>query len=87
MAEPTMFLTTIRIKDGALEHFKEAARKTIEFQQSNGPQLFMSLHVDEKEVRAHGIQVHRDSESILKRPGRWQTPKCATSCNTSPPSA
>lgn len=69
MPEPIVFVTTLRIKEGALEKFREAARKSMEFLRSNGPQLFAEVCIDEKELRAHGIQVHRDSESIL---AHWQ---------------
>ncbi len=69
MHEPIVFVTTFRIQDGALEKFKEATRKSMEFLQSNGPQLFAEVCIEENEMRAHGIQVHRDSESIL---AHWQ---------------
>ncbi|MCK4961584.1 MAG: hypothetical protein KAS19_03815, partial [Anaerolineales bacterium] len=60
-----IFITTFQIENGALEKFKEAVRKSIDFLESNGPQLVAEVCIDENEMRAHGIQVHRDSESIL----------------------
>jgi len=70
MSIPIIFITTFQIKKGALEKFKEAARKSTDFLKSNGPQLLIEVCIDEIEMLAHGIQVHRDSESILTH---WQT--------------
>jgi|GEM_PF-1008281 len=69
MSVPIIFITTFQIENGALEKFKEAARKSTEFLETNGPQLMVEVCIDENEMRAHGIQVHRDSESILTH---WQ---------------
>jgi hypothetical protein len=66
---PIVFITTFQIENGALEKFKEAARKSTDFLEANGPQLMAEVCIDENEMRAHGIQVHRDSESILTH---WQ---------------
>jgi hypothetical protein len=66
MSDPIVFITTFQIEDGALEKFKEAARKSTDFLEANGPQLMAEVCIDENEMRAHGVQVHRDSESILK---------------------
>ncbi len=70
MSVPIIFITTFQIEKGALEKFKEAARKSTDFLEANGPQLLAEVCIDENEMRAHGIQVHRDSESILTH---WQT--------------
>jgi len=64
-----IFITTFQIENGALEKFKEAVRKSIDFLETNGPQLVAEVCIDENEMRAHGIQIHRDSESILTH---WQ---------------
>ena len=69
MSGPIIFIATFQIKNGALEKFKEAVRKSIDFLETNGPQLVAEVCIDENEMRAHGIQVHRDSESILTH---WQ---------------
>ncbi|TFH35196.1 MAG: hypothetical protein E4G93_04155 [Dehalococcoidia bacterium] len=66
---PIVFVTTFQIEDGALEKFKEAARKSTEFLEAHGPQLMAQVCIDEDQMCAHGIQVHRDSESIL---AHWQ---------------
>ena len=39
------------------------------FPETNGPQLAAEVCIDENVMRAHGVQVHRDSESILTH---WQ---------------
>jgi hypothetical protein len=62
MPEPIVFVTTFRIQDGALEEFKEATWKSMEFLQSNGPQLFAEVCIEENAMRFHSIQVRRDSE-------------------------
>jgi hypothetical protein len=66
---PIVFITTFQIKKGALEKFKEAVRKSMDFLEINGPQLMAEVCINENEMRAHGVQVHRDSESILTH---WQ---------------
>jgi hypothetical protein len=65
VSSPILFVTTFQIESGALEKFKEAVRKSTDFLEANGPQLMAEVCIDEKEMRAHGIQIHRDSESIL----------------------
>ena len=69
MSVPIVFITTFQIENGALEKFKEAVRKSTDFLETNGPQLMAEVCIDENEMRAHGVQVHRDSESIL---AHWQ---------------
>jgi len=66
---PIVFITTFQIENGALEKFKEAVRKSLDFLETNGRQLMAEVCIDENEMRAHGVQVHRDSESILTH---WQ---------------
>ncbi|MBI4201805.1 MAG: hypothetical protein HY532_01645 [Chloroflexi bacterium] len=69
MSEPIVFITTFVIHEGKLHEYKEAAKKAMEFQKANGPQLMAEVYVDEKDMLAHGFQVHRDSQSILSS---WQ---------------
>ena len=69
MSVPIVFITTFQIEKGALEKFKEAVRKSTDFIEANGPQLMSEVCIDENEMRAHGVQIHRDSESILSH---WQ---------------
>jgi hypothetical protein len=69
VSELIVFITTFQIENGALEKFKEASRKSTDFLEANGPQLMAEVCIDENEMRAHGVQVHRDSESILTH---WQ---------------
>lgn len=69
MSVPIVFITTFQIENGAIEKFKEAVRKSIDFLETNGPQLMAEVCIDESGMRAHGIQIHRDSESIL---AHWQ---------------
>jgi hypothetical protein len=69
MSGHIIFITTSQIQNGALEKVKEAARKSVEFIEANGPQLLAEVCIDENELRFHSIQIHRDSESILTH---WQ---------------
>lgn len=69
MSVPIVFITTFQIEKGALEKFKEAVRNSTDFLEANGPQLLAEVCIDENEMRAHGVQIHRDSESILTH---WQ---------------
>ena len=69
MSVPIIFITTFQIEKGALEKFKEAVQKSTHFIETNGPQLMAEMCIDENEMRAHGVQIHRDSESILTH---WQ---------------
>lgn len=69
MSEPIVFITTMEIQEGKLQEFKQGAKKSMEFLGANGPHLMMGIYIDEKSMLAQGIQVHRDSESILSA---WQ---------------
>lgn len=69
MSGHIIFITTSQIENGALEKVKEAARKSVEFIEANGPQLLAEVCIDENELRFYSIQMHRDSESILTH---WQ---------------
>jgi hypothetical protein len=69
MSGHIVFITTAQIQNGALEKVKEAVRKSLDFIEANGPQLQAEAFIDENEMRFHGIQIHRDSESILTH---WQ---------------
>jgi hypothetical protein len=60
VSEPIFFISTLQIETGALEKFKEAARRSMDFLGTNGLQLLTEVCIDENEMRAHGIQVHRD---------------------------
>jgi hypothetical protein len=69
MSGPIIFITTNQIHNGALEKVKEAARRSTDFLEANGPQLMAEVFIHENELRFYGIQIHRNSESIL---AHWQ---------------
>ncbi len=69
MAVPMMFITTMAIEEGKLEAFKEAVAKSLAFLEENGPQVMAAVYIDEEQMIANGVQLHRDSESILLH---WQ---------------
>lgn len=65
MAEPIVFITSLEINDGQLEEFKAAVERSMAFMEANAPNLFAGVYLDEDSGTANGVQVHRDSESIL----------------------
>jgi hypothetical protein len=69
MSGRIVITTTNQIRNGVLEKVKAAARKSTDFFEANGRQLMTEVFIDESELRLYGIQVHRDSESILTH---WQ---------------
>lgn len=69
MSEPIVFITTLEIHEGRVGQFQEAARRSVEFLEAKGPQLFLGVYIDEEKGVANGVQVHRDSDSIL---ALWQ---------------
>jgi hypothetical protein len=70
MSEPIVFITTLEIHEGKVGEFKEAAKRAMDFHEANGPHLFAGVYLDEAGRVANGVQVHRDSESILTT---WKT--------------
>jgi hypothetical protein len=60
-----VLITTPQIESGSLEKCKDALRRSVDSLETNGPQLMGEVCIDENEMRAHTIQVHRSSESIL----------------------
>ena len=69
MTGQIVFITTSQIQNGALERVKEAVRNSVDFIETNGPQLMAEVFIDESKLLFFGIQVHRDSKSILTH---WQ---------------
>lgn len=69
MSEPIVFITSFEVHDGRVADFKDAAVRSMRFLEVSGPQLFAGTYLDEERGLANGIQVHRDSESILSA---WQ---------------
>ena len=69
MSGPIIFITTSHIEKDALEKCKDAFQKSVDFLENTGLQLMAMVCIDEDEFRAHTIQVHRNSESILTH---WQ---------------
>ncbi len=65
MSELIIFITTNRIDKGSLKEVKEATRKSTEFFEANGPQLMADVFINESEQVFYGLQVHKNSESIL----------------------
>ena len=55
----------MNIHEGKLAEFKEAVRGSMAFLEANGPQMMAGLYIDEEQMVANGLQVHRNSEFIL----------------------
>lgn len=69
MTDSIAFITTMSIEQGHLEEFKAAVARSLAFLEANGPQVMASVYIDEEQMVAHGLQIHRDSASILRH---WQ---------------
>lgn len=67
--EPILFSVTMEIQEGKLDLFKAAAQKSVAFLKENGPQIMVGIFIDEKNLLARSLQLHRDSQSILDA---WQ---------------
>jgi hypothetical protein len=65
MSGPIIFITINQIEKGSLDKCKEAFRNSMDFLEANGPQLLAEVFINESRLRAHAIQIHQDSESIL----------------------
>lgn len=63
---PILFHNVMRIHDGHLDRFKVAIRDAVAFVAENGTPLMIQVFLDEENMLAHSIQLHRDSESILR---------------------
>jgi hypothetical protein len=62
MSEPFIYISTLRIKDGKLQDFKQSYREFLEFYKANEPQLIAFLNEDGNE--ATSIQIHPDAASM-----------------------
>jgi hypothetical protein len=69
MSEPIIQITTMEIKKGKLDAFKESVKKSVAFVEENGPHLLVEVYIDEERLRAHSFQIQPDSESIISH---WQ---------------
>jgi hypothetical protein len=65
MSESILLINTMQIHQGELEDFKESVQRSIEFVETNGPQLLVEVYVDEENMRAYSFQFYPDSESML----------------------
>ena len=53
MTGQIVFIITSQIQNGALERVKEAVRNSVDFIETNGPQLMAEVYIDENELRFH----------------------------------
>lgn len=65
MSSPIMMITTMDIRPGQLEAFKESVRNAVDAAEENAPQLMVRVYVDEAAMRAYSCQIHPDSKAIL----------------------
>ncbi|NJL38572.1 MAG: hypothetical protein HC899_18860 [Leptolyngbyaceae cyanobacterium SM1_4_3] len=65
MSESILLINTMQIHQGELEDFKESVKRSIEFVETNGPQLLVEVYVDEENMQAYSVQFYPDSEAIL----------------------
>lgn len=65
MSESILLINTMQIRQGELEDFKESVKRSIEFVETNGPQLLVEVYVDEENMQAYSVQFYPDSEAML----------------------
>jgi hypothetical protein len=57
--------TTVRIREGGLELFKQFQKELVEFVDANHARIIaFSAHINDEGTEAVGVQVHPDSESL-----------------------
>ena len=66
MAQPFIFISTFRLKQGQLEAFKEMCSGLVEMVQSSEPRLIaFNLYANEDGTEVSNVQVHPDADSML----------------------
>ena len=66
MAQPFIFISTFRLKQGELETFKEMCSGLVEMVQSGEPRLIaFNLYANEDGTEVSNVQVHPDADSML----------------------
>jgi hypothetical protein len=66
VAQPFIFISTFRLKQGELEAFKEMCRGLVEMVQSSEPRLIaFNLYANEDGTEVSNVQVHPDADSML----------------------
>ena len=66
MAQPFIFISTFRLKQGELEAFKEMCSGLVELVQSSEPRLIaFNLYANEDGTEVSNVQVHPDADSML----------------------
>jgi hypothetical protein len=65
MSESILLINTMQIHPGELEDFKASVQRSIEFVETNGPQLLVEVYVNEENMQAYSVQFYSDSESML----------------------
>lgn len=66
MAQPFIFISTFRLKQGELEAFKEMCSGLAEMVRSSEPRLIaFNLYANEDGTEVSNVQVHPDADSML----------------------
>jgi len=66
VAQPFIFISTFRLKQGELDAFKEMCSGLVEMVQSNEPRLIaFNLYANADGTEVSNVQVHPDADSML----------------------
>lgn len=65
MSQRIMQLSSLDIRPGKLEQFKQAIREAVAFAESHGPQIVVETFIDEESMRANSLQIMPNSEAVL----------------------
>jgi hypothetical protein len=66
VAQPFIFISTFRLKQGELEAFKEMCLGLVEMVRSSEPRLIaFNLYANEDGTEVSNVQVHPDADSML----------------------
>ena len=66
MAQPFIFISTFRLRQGELDAFKELCSGLVEMVQSSEPRLIaFNLYANEDGTEVSNVQVHPDADSML----------------------
>jgi hypothetical protein len=66
VAQPFIFISSFRLKQGELDAFKEMCTGLVDMVQSNEPRLIaFNLYANEDGTEVSNVQVHPDADSML----------------------
>ena len=65
MVEPLILITTLTLKEGKLEDFKQYSKEFSQFIEANEPRLIhFEQYINEDGTEVTGVQIHPDEDSM-----------------------